>query len=575
MTDEKLLSEIQKNGLLDETAATKLKKESLLSGRPVEEIIYNRRIVDDLKLADLKSRTLGVPFQKFNAEELSDEVLKLIPEETVRTYAVSPLAKENDVFVVGMVNPDDQKAQEALKFIARRNRLNLGIYLISYGDWQGVLRRYSPFKSELQAAIQSLNLKGDEGLRKIVSLEERGKTGIEEAPIIRIVAQTLKEAVESEASDVHIEPQENYLRVRFRIDGVLRETANLPVEISSSVISRIKVISNLKIDETRIPQDGRFRSRISGREIDFRVATFPTPLGEKVALRILDQSVGLKNFDQIGLVGRNLEIINRGLEKPFGMILISGPTGSGKSTTLYSLLQRLNSEEVNIVSLEDPVEYFVSGINQSQVRPEIGYDFASGLRQILRQDPDVIMVGEIRDDETAGLAVHAALTGHIVLSTLHTNNAIGVIPRLVDMKVEPFLLPSALNLMISQRLVSLLCNNCKKKVDPTPPIAKIIADSLKTVPAEISNKYKEPYKIYHAPGCDKCGKRGFVGRLVIMEVFEMTPELETIINASPTSDKILAETRRQNMITLRQDGVMKALDGLISVEEVLRETEEY
>lgn len=575
MTDEKLLSEIQKSQILDEAATTKLKKESLLSGRPVEEIIYNRRLVDDLKLAELKSRVLGVPFQKFNPEEISDEVLKLIPEETVRTYGVSPLSSENDIFVVGMVNPDDQKAQEALKFIARRNRLNLGIYLISYGDWQGILRRYSPFKSEIQAAIQSLNLKSDDGARKVISLEERGKSGIEEAPIIRIVAQTLKEAVDSEASDVHIEPQENYLRVRFRIDGVLRETANLPAEISSSVISRIKVISNLKIDETRMPQDGRFRSRIAGREIDFRVATFPTPLGEKVALRILDPSVGLKNFDQIGLVGRNLEIITRGLEKPFGMILISGPTGSGKSTTLYSLLQRLNSEGVNIVSLEDPVEYFVSGINQSQVRPEIGYDFASGLRQILRQDPDVIMVGEIRDDETAGLAVHAALTGHIVLSTLHTNNAVGVIPRLVDMKVEPFLLPSALNLMISQRLVSMLCQNCKVKADPTPPIEKAIRDALKNLPPELLSNYKEPYKIYRAPGCEKCQKRGFVGRLVIMEVFEMTPELEAIVNASPTSDKILAETRRQKMVTLRQDGVMKALDGLISIEEVLRETEEY
>lgn len=574
MTDEKLLSEIQKSGILDEPATIKLKKESLLSNRPVEEIIYNRRIVDDLKIAELKSRVLGVPSQKFNAEDIPEEILKLIPEETVRTYAVTPLAKENDVFVVGMVNPDDQKAQEALKFIARRNHLNLGVYLISYGDWQSVLRRYSPFKSEIQAAIQSLNLKGDEGARKIVSLEERGQAGIEEAPIIRIVAQTLKEAVDSEASDVHVEPQENYLRIRFRIDGVLREAANLPAEISSSVVSRIKVISNLKIDETRIPQDGRFRSRIGGREIDFRVATFPTPLGEKVALRILDPSVGLKNFDQIGLIGRNLEIINRGLEKPFGMILISGPTGSGKSTTLYSLLQRLNSEAVNIVSLEDPVEYFVSGINQSQVRPEIGYDFASGLRQILRQDPDIIMVGEIRDNETAGLAVHAALTGHIVLSTLHTNNAVGVVPRLIDMKVEPFLLPSALNLMISQRLVSMLCSNCKTQVDPSAPIAKVISSSLKNVPPEILSKYKEPYKIYRAPGCDKCQHRGFAGRLVIMEVFEMTPELETIINSTPSSDKILAETRRQNMITLRQDGIMKALDGLISIEEVIRETEE-
>ncbi len=572
MTDEQFFEALDKNQLLEPGVKTKLKRETLLSGRSLEELIYERRLVDDIKIAELKSQLLNIPLQKIEASSLDESLFKIIPEETVRTYGVAPLSRNGDLLVVGMLHPDDQKAQEVLRFIARRNHLNLGVYIISYGDWQGVLRRYSPYKSEVQAAVQNLNLKSG-GDRRTISLEEGGAG--EDAPIIRIVADTLKEAVQSQASDVHVEPQENYLRIRFRIDGELREAATLPAEVSNLVVSRIKVMSNLKIDETRIPQDGRFRSRIMNREIDFRVATFPTPLGEKVAIRILDSSVGLKTFDQLGLVGKNLEIVKKGLDEPFGMILVSGPTGSGKSTTLYALLQILNQESVNIVSLEDPVEYFVSGINQSQVRPEIGYDFASGLRQILRQDPNVIMVGEIRDVETAGLAIHAALTGHIVLSTIHTNNAIGVIPRLIDMKVEPFLLPSALNLMIAQRLISMICQDCKAPVEASPPIAKVIKNTLSRLPSETSASYAEPYKVYRAPGCDKCKNRGFIGRVAIMEVLAMTPELEAVVNSSPNSEKIAAEAKRQGMTTLRQDGVLKALAGQVSIEEVIRETEEY
>ncbi|MBI3589194.1 MAG: Flp pilus assembly complex ATPase component TadA [Candidatus Liptonbacteria bacterium] len=572
MSDDKILDELQKRSLLEEAAAKKIKREALLSNRSAEEIISERHLVGDDKIAELKSELLNVPYSKIDFSHFDDKLLDLITEETARTYGVTPIDKNGDLLIVGMLHPDDQKAQEVLKFIARRHHVNLGIYVITYADWQTVLRKYSPYKSEIQAAVQSLSFKG-EAPRKIISLEERAASS-EDAPVIRIVTDTLKEAVQSQASDVHFEPQENYLRIRFRIDGELREVASLPAELSSLIISRIKVISSLKIDETRVPQDGRFRSRIFDKEIDFRVATFPTPLGEKVAVRILDPSVGLKNFDQLGLVGRNLEIVNKSLAEPYGMIIVSGPTGSGKSTTLYSLLQGLNSEKVNIVSLEDPVEYFVPGINQSQVKPEIGYDFASGLRQILRQDPDVIMVGEIRDNDTAGLAIHAALTGHIVLSTLHTNNAVGVIPRLIDMKVEPFLLPSALNLMLSQRLLSLLCNHCKAPLEAPPAVQKSIKTALKDLPPSLTSNYKEPYQIYRAPGCDECHHRGFLGRLVIMEVLEMTPELETIINTNPTSEKILTEAKRQGMVSLRQDGVLKALSGLISMEEVLRETEE-
>ncbi|HEY4525695.1 MAG TPA: GspE/PulE family protein, partial [Candidatus Paceibacterota bacterium] len=387
-------------------------------------------------------------------------------------------------------------------------------------------------------------------------------------------ADIFKEAIQLGASDIHIEPQQRYLRVRFRIDGDLKEVASLPAQLAQPVISRIKVISNLKIDETRTPQDGRFQTLILDREVDFRVATFPTPLGEKMAVRVLDPSTGLRTLEQLGLAGHNAEVVEEGLRKPFGMILITGPTGSGKSTTLYALLQELNSENVNIVSLEDPVEYFVSGINQSQVRPEIGYDFASGLRQILRQDPDVIMVGEIRDNETAALAVQAALTGHIVLSTLHTNNAAGVIPRLLDMKIDPFLLPVSLNIMLAQRLVGLLCKDCKKAEEAPADLQEIIARGLAGLPDNIIGSFKKPYQIYHAPGCAKCKNKGIVGRMAVFEVMKMTPGLEDIIYSGPTIPKIQKEAGAQKMVEMRQDGLIKALQGLVSMEEVLRLTSE-
>lgn len=574
MTDEQLLEEFQKQGLLTQEVTNKLEREAVLSGRSAEELIYTKRLINDTKVAQIKSELLKIPYQKVDKDHFDDTLLPLIPEGTARTYGAIPIAKKDNLLIVGMLHPDDPKAQEALKFIARRDRLNLGVYVISYSDWEHIIKKYSPYKTDIEAAIQTLNLKTGSGSRSVVALEETAVVNSEEAPIIKIVARTFAEAVQSQASDIHIEPQTNYLRIRFRVDGKLREEIALPLELSQPVVSRIKIISNLKIDEARIPQDGRFRAKVFDREIDFRVSTFPTPLGEKAAIRVLDSATGLKNFDQLGLIGKNLDIVHEGLAKPFGMILLTGPTGSGKTTTVYALLQILNKESVNILSLEDPVEYFVAGINQSQVRPEIGYDFASGLRQILRQDPDIIMVGEIRDNETAGLAVHAALTGHIVLSTLHTNNAVGVIPRLIDMGVEPFLLPSSLNLIVSQRLVGRLCDDCKKAEAAPAEVQKLIREAFTGLPREVTSSYEEPYTIYHSPGCVKCQYHGIVGRVAIIEVLRMSRALSEIINTGPTSEKILEEAKRQGMITLRQDGILKALAGMVSLEEVVRETEE-
>jgi type IV pilus assembly protein PilB len=570
MTEDQLLDQIQNQGLLAPDVVARLRRDRAASGESAEAIIARERLVPDEKIAQMKSALVNIPYEKIDAKTIDEKLFTLISEETARTYGIAPISLADNLLIIGMLHPDDQKAQEAVKFIARQNHLNLGVYVISYGDWEDVIRRYSPYRSEIERAVQSLDLK--EGGQSVVDLT--AVKGNEDAPVIKIVADTLKEAVFSRASDVHIEPQEKSLRVRFRIDGDLQQVASLPGELAQPVISRVKVVSNLKIDETRTPQDGRFRSRVLGKDIDFRVATFPTPLGEKVAIRVLDPSTGLKDFDSLQFRYQNLASVKAGLEKPFGMILITGPTGSGKTTTLYAFLKRLNNESVNIVSLEDPVEYFVSGVNQSQVRPEIGYDFASGLREILRQDPDVIMVGEIRDNETAGLAVQAALTGHVVLSTLHTNNAAGVIPRLVDMKVESFLLPVALNLIISQRLIGVLCPNCKTQEEATPDLQGVIAHALADLPDEVKSTFPVPYKVWHAKGCSVCKGKGVLGRVAIFEVLRMTPELENIIAENATTQNIAKEAKRQGMITLRQDGVIKALEGTVSIEEVLRETEE-
>ncbi len=574
MSGDQLLAALRGAGLIDETTAIRLARSAAESGLPLEEVIMKEGKVDDGAIADAKSAALRVP--RFAIpDQLDTKAFQYVPEETARTYQVVPLSSTESNLVVGMVNPDDQRAQEALKFLARQHRLNLGVFLVSSGDWQRAMRAYSPFQDDIQEAVHAYRTKtGGTGqqARRVTDLEEEGKSG-DDAPIIRVVARTLKEAIQGGASDVHLEPEEKGLRIRFRVDGELRQAALLPKEISEQMIAQVKVRSELKIDEHRVPQDGRFRAFLMGKEIDFRVATFPTPLGEKMAIRILDPETGLRSFEELGLSGRNLEAVEEALAEPYGMVLVTGPTGSGKTTTLYAALQRINTEKVNIVSLEDPVEYFVEGVNQSQVRPEIGYDFAAGLRQILRQDPDVIMVGEIRDRETADLAVNAALTGHIVLSTLHTNDAAGVIPRLIDMGVEPFLLPAALNLMVAQRLVGRLCQTCKQQEDPSPAAAEEIAREVARMPANVE-KPQPPYKLWRSPGCDACHGRGTLGRVALYEVIKMTREIEKIVTTGASASAIRDQSAAQGALTMRQDGLLKALAGQVLFEEVLKETNE-
>jgi len=580
--EELFLSTLIQKGLIKEDQARQVLLEVKTTNRRAEEILLDKNLVDEKTTAQIKSELFKLPTKFFVKNEIvSQSILNLVPEDTARHYNFIAFNKNNNILDIGMVYPDDLKAQEAVKFIASRLNLDIKVSIITLSDLKNLLKQYQTFTQEFNKLVEDFQKRFSAPKTKstfqLIDIESTQGVVAEEAPIIRLFASILKQGVRSRASDIHIEPERNKLRVRFRIDGNLATTLYLPLAINQPIISRIKIMANLKIDETRMPQDGRFFSVVDDKEIDFRISTFPTALGEKVAIRILDPTVGLKIIHELGLEGKNLSILEEEMQKPYGMILLTGPTGSGKTTTLYAILQVLNQDKVNIISLEDPVEYTIEGVNQSQVLPEIGYTFARGLRQMVRQDPDIIMVGEIRDNETAELATHSALTGHLVLSTLHTNNAVGVIPRLIDLGVERFLIPSSLNLMIAQRLARRLCPDCKERVLANPAEQKIIEDNISALPKDIKEAlpYKPPYYIYKSKGCPTCNKKGYLGRFGIFEILRMTTELEQIILTQPSQERLMAEAKRQGMVTLRQDGIIKVLEGLISLEEVLAISAKY
>lgn len=569
-----LISALVKKGAIDKEKALVLQEEIKKSKLKEEEVILKKGIVSEDVLFNLKSEELQIPFKKSFPEDISLDVLKLIPEEAANFYKIIPLGKKGDIADIGMVYPEDLESREALKFLTRQQKISYNVFLISLSNFAELFKKYRTLREEVAKALKEIEVAGGEKVKNLKPSAFEVLT--EEAPIAKMVAVILRHAVEGEASDVHIEPVRNQIRVRFRLDGVLYPSLFLPLKVLPAIVSRIKILSDLKIDETRLPQDGRFRIEFDKNEIDFRVSTFPTIQGEKVTMRILDPKKGLREIEDAGISGRNLEVVMRALNKPFGLILVTGPTGSGKSTTLYTFLTYLNKEQTNIVTVEDPVEYFIDGLSQSQVKPEIGYDFPSALRQIVRQDPDIIMVGEIRDEETASLAVHASLTGHLVLSTLHANNAIGVIPRLVDMGVKPFLIPASLSLAIGQRLVRKLCSDCKKKIKATKEHEKIIFEGLKNLPDSVKESAigSNPLYIWKAQGCKSCNDQGYKGRLAIFEMLEMTSQLESIILEGLSERKLQDEAARQGMMTMRQDGFLKALKGLTSIEEIVRETDE-
>ena len=557
--------------LLELEEGTRVRKEAKEKKAPADDLLYARGITE-ADVAEAKSILTGYPVKYLKGVAIPFEVLRDIPEESARHYKIIPLGRREGSIDIGMLQPDDAASHEALKFVAGRANLPVRIFVITPSDFATVLQEYRSLSGEVTKALGEFEKEyaelGDEvKIRR--EGPEQGKI-VEEAPVTKMVSVVIRHAVEGRASDIHIEPTRANLRVRFRVDGILYTSLLLPIDVHPAVIARIKVMTNMKIDETRIPQDGRFHAEVTGRFIDFRVSTLPTAFGEKVAIRILDPETGINSLAELGMDGRNLEVLEEGMKRPFGLILITGPTGSGKSTTLYAMLQKLNEERYNIISLEDPIEYYIQGVNQSQVRPEIGYEFATGLRNIMRQDPDIIMVGEIRDKETAALAIHAALTGHLVLSTLHTNNAIGVIPRLIDMGVDPYLLAPTLILAVGQRLVRKLCPDSRKSVQAEGKIKEMMEQEIAAMSPDIKEEVRAGLAgpLYAAQISALCPK-GTRGRTGIFEALSMTPELEKIILSGPSESLIAAEAARQGMVTMKQDGIRKVIKGIIGFEELL------
>jgi len=558
-----------KNKKISRDVLVESKKEAEKYGLSLDSILL-REGVSEKDLVGSKSEAFGIPARELSSSvSIPFDVLQQIPEESARHYKFVPLEVKEGMIEIGIVNPDDLDAREALQFLSSKIGMPFKIFLISSSDLQKVLKDYKSLGGEAVKILGELeSVIAQKGSREEILKKKTGGVKIvEDAPVIKMVAVILRHAIDGNASDIHIEPRVDKLKVRYRVDGILHTSLELPSKVHEAVVARIKILTNLKLDERRKPQDGRFETKLWGRHIDFRVSTFPTFFGEKVVIRILDSTKGLKKLEDTGMTGQNLEKVKEALKKPYGLILLTGPTGSGKTTTLYAMLNMLNKEKFNVVSLEDPIEYNLNGVSQSQVKPEIGYDFANGLRSILRQDPDMIMVGEIRDKETARLAIQAALTGHLVFSTLHTNNSFGVVPRLIDMGVDPFLISATLLLAIAQRLVRTLCSESSEAV----PIPKAIEEEFKkefgNMPVEITEKIKIPKEIHRARPSSKC-PLGMRGRTGIYEILKMTPNLEQIILTKPKEGAIMEEAKRQGMLTMKQDGFLKVFNGTIGLEQL-------
>ncbi|MBI4050728.1 MAG: type II/IV secretion system protein [Candidatus Doudnabacteria bacterium] len=543
--------------------------------RPLEQVLVEQRILDEEKMTRVKAEFFGLPYVDLRNQNLPKEAMEAVSKDSIENYQFVPFAKQKNILKIALTDPTDLRALEALEFLAQKNRLRVELYLASPTSYQEALRKSLSITTEVSEALASIKKTEEKAAPLKAEPVAVARKITTEAPIAKIVDMIIKYAIAARASDIHIEPQESDLRIRYRIDGILHSSLIIPKVVHPAIVSRIKILSNLKIDEQRLPQDGRFHMDIESHSIDFRVSTLPTVNGEKVVLRILDKSGGVPKLEELGLLGMKLERLKENISKAHGMLLVTGPTGSGKSTTLYAVLNILNKVGVNIVTLEDPVEYFINGVNQSQINPEIGLTFASGLRSILRQDPNIIMVGEIRDKETAELAVHSALTGHLVFSTLHTNDAIGAIPRLLDMGIEAFLLTASLNAVMAQRLVRKICTDCKQEIEVPEEAQKMIVEELRDIPkAEGIGVNLQEIKFHTGKGCKLCGDSGYRGRIAIFEVMPLSDEIKNLILERESVARLREQARKEGMISMKQDGLLKVLKGVTTIEEVIRVTKE-
>ncbi len=565
--------------LLDQGLITESKLQALINfseqkyNGDINEAIAHDEDLNQEEVFHIKSKYFGLPEAALAGQKIDPNILNYIPEESVLQYKIAPIALDAGVLHVGIVDPTNTQAMDAIQFISSKSGVPYKVFMISEKDFTFVLDSYKGLTGEVDSALSDLDSELTKADEEIVKKEAEGTTEIdkkkivEEAPIIKVVAVILRHAVEGRASDIHIENTGEKVKVRFRVDGELHTSLTLPTKVYSGVVARIKILAKLRLDEKRKPQDGGFSAKVNGRKVDFRVSTFPSYYGEKVVMRILDTEKGIKTLEDLHMTDEHYAMVKEALKKPYGIILITGPTGSGKTTTLYGMLNALDKEGRNIVSLEDPVEYVVDGVNQSQVMPEIGYTFASGLRSILRQDPDVILVGEIRDKETAKLAIQAALTGHLVLSTLHTNNSAGVIPRLIDMEVDPFLIAPTLVLAMAQRLAKSTCEDARQEAPMNEAVRAMINEQFKDLPPEFRSKIQLGNTMIQTVPSKTCPS-GTQGRMAIFEMFPIDKDMEKVILENPTELNIQKVARQKGMLTMREDAIQKALQGKIPLQEI-------
>lgn len=573
-----LFEELVKRGIIEESQISEIVRiaNEKYEGN-IDKALLSFNVNEDI-LLEIKGIVFNIPTKTFDPNSVASSVLHLIPAETAKMYHLIPIGVTNSVIEIGITDPENVQAVDVITFITAKLDKPFKLFLITDSLYEKLLERYGGadgLGGEVDQALSELDAEiADSGAGVVRPTDKKpdikptDENNItEEAPIIKIVAVILRHATEGLASDIHIENTGDKIRVRFRVDGLLFTSIILPLNVYSGVVARIKILAKLRLDEKRKPQDGGFSAKIDGRKIDFRVSTMPSYYGEKIVMRILDSRKGAQDIDKMDFSPDQLAMVKEAIARPYGLILITGPTGSGKTTTLYSMINALDREKSNIVSLEDPVEYQMPGVNQSQVAPEIGYTFASGLRSILRQDPDIIMVGEIRDKETAELAIQAALTGHLVFSTLHTNSSIGAIPRLIDMGIDPYLIAPTLILCMAQRLSRRIYPTSKHEIPLDEAMKMMIDKQFADLPLEFKSKIKFGNTIFEAVPSAECSS-GTKGRIPLFEMFKIDQEMQNIILKNPVEQEIYKSARAKGLIVIKEDAIIKSMKGDIPFQEI-------
>lgn len=582
LKEERFKKIVVDNGILSPEDCDKIIAEAKVAKLPPAEYLIGKGAIPEDLLYKTIATGLNLPFVDLRGKAIPQDVLFLISEEIARTHSLIVFAKENNQINIATLDPDNLDTIQIIEFIRRKTELESKIFLTSPAGLEAGLRQYSKdFEAEMKNAMTDRSSESTKSGSGVSPEEESAKL----PSVIKIVDSLLEYAAIKDASDIHIEPTEEGIMVRCRIDGILRKVMELSKEMKPGIVARIKILANLKIDEHQVPQDGRFKIANPKYEVSLRVSVFPTFDGEKIVLRLLKERAGVITLDKLGFLPSQLKIIKRNIKRPYGMLLVTGPTGSGKTSTLYAILNVLNTAGVNITTVEDPIEYKLSGINQAQVKPALGFTFASGLRSILRQNPDIIMVGEIRDEETAGIAVNAAMTGHLVLSTLHTNDAAGALPRLLDMGVLPYLIGSTVNVIVAQRLVRKICRKCiqsyilsKKDIQHIEEELKIdFSDLTKILKSEgvlAGGESIDNLRFYRGKGCEECDGGGYRGRIGIFEVLEVSKEIARLIADKADATVLKKQAIKEGMLTLLEDGFIDAKNGVTTIEEVLRVSKE-